>query len=196
MITKKDLFYTFLAALITGFIGQNLIPMLANDIQFTHWDFSCLIANLDIYPLVIVMMICLANNGPKHVFLRIFIYFVGLCIGYYGWTSGLTICEAVKYSESRLLCNLLSDATDAAEYILLGLLAGVWGYFTIKFESKRALFYFFISPFVIADILAFCFNLFIKIDANIIMAAIDFLCIIGICFLVRKRIKSCNTEQL
>lgn len=190
---KKNLFHTFIAAIITGFIGQSLIPLLSANFVFSYWDFSVLISNIDIYPLVITLMICLPNKGPKHVLFRIFIYFIGLCIGYYGWTSGLDIYHCIVQSEIRYLYNILSDLQDSAVWITLGLLAGIWGYFTIKFESKRTLFYVLMAPFGIVEILSIYDNL-TCMTANIIMSIVDVLCLIGIFIVIRQRTKIYNTN--
>ncbi len=194
MTTKKDLMITFFSALITGFVGQTLIPMLSKGLKFSYWDFSIFVSDLDIYPLVIVLMICLANNGPKHVLLRILTYFVGLCVGYYGWECGLMIYGAVMHHDEHLLGSLLLCAGETAAYIIFGFLASIWGYFTSKFERKRVVFCLLISPFVIVELMMACFNL-MKVDVNILMTAVDLLCMIGIFYVARKRIKNTISSE-
>lgn len=188
-IIKRDLFYTFLISLITGFVGQTLIPLLASSFCFTHWDFSGLISNIDIYPLAIVIMICMSNQGSKHVLFRIVTYFVGLCLGYYGWTSGLDIYHSIVQNNSSYLYNILSDILDTVMWIIIALLAGVWGYFTIKFESNKVLFYILITPFAIVELLS-AYNNLTTVYVNIIMAIIDLFCLIGIILVVRIRTKN------
>lgn len=186
-ILKNELLVIFIISILTGLLGQTLIPTLSSYVSYKSLKFDCLISNIDIYTFVIVFLICYKNPEPKQCFKRIVIYFVGLCLGYYGFTSGIAIYDCFVSNRIEYLINILADIQDSVVYIVISIFAGSWGYIMTKYQNKKKLFYIMTLPFILVSMYYFYENIFECIQMHIVMGIVDVICIIGIIICVCKK---------
>ncbi len=169
----------FIISALMGILGQTIIPWLSAKLNLPHFEFRFLISNIDIYPFVIVLLISLKNPEPKKVFWRILIYFIGLCLGYYGYTSVIAIYNALASGNINYLTNILSDLNDSLGYLIIAVLAGIWGFVMIKYKNKKNLYCFMLLPFILVSIYTIYSNV-VRSPYNIFMIAVDVLSLAGI----------------
>ena len=161
-----------------GVLGQTIIPWLSIKLNLSWFDFRFLISNIDIYPFIVILLITYKNKNPKKAFIRIFIYFLGLCLGYYGYTSTIHIYNAIAQSNVAYLSNILSDLNDVLGYLIIGSLAGIWGYLMLKYTDKKHIYYLMSLPFILLAIYALYSNV-VHNPSNIFMIIVDILSLTG-----------------
>lgn len=180
----------FFIGAIMGLIGQTLVPMLFKPMEDTYWDMSVLISNMDIYPFLIVFMIYKGDKSPKIVFKRIFLYFLGLCVGYYMWTTILGLQNAVESGHSdAFYYTFISDLADGLVYSVVGFFAALWGCVMARLKGKgrMAAYYVMTVPFIIVEVLCADFSLACE-PPRVMMALVDVICLAGIMvFMVKVR---------
>lgn len=177
--SQNEYLLVFFIAFITGILGQTIIPWLSMKLNLYWFDFRFLISNIDIYPLIVVLLIGFNNTIPKRAFWRIFIYFLGLCLGYYGYTSSIHIYNAIEYKNINYLSNVLSDINDVTGYLIIGTLAGVWCYIMLKYKVKKHLYFLLFLPFILLSAYILYSNL-IHNPSNVFMIVVDISTLIGI----------------
>ena len=176
---KNEYFLIFIISTVTGVLGQTIVPWLSNELNLYYFKFEFLISNIDIYPFIVVLLISLKNTDPKKAFGRILIYFTGLCLGYYGYTSVIDGYNAFISGNANYLLNILFDLKDSLEYLFIAALAGVWGFIMVKYKSKKYLYDVMILPFILINIYVIYSN-FICNPPQILMIIVDILGLAGI----------------
>ena len=176
---KNDYFLIFIISTVMGILGQTIIPWLSTKLNLYYFEFRFLISNIDIYPFIIVLLISLKNTDPKKAFGRILIYFTGLCLGYYGYTSVVAVYNAFTSGNANYLLNILFDLKDSLAYIFIGVLAGIWGFIMLKYKSKKYLYDLMMLPFILINIYIIYSN-FICNPPQILMIIVDILGLVGI----------------
>lgn len=188
--TKIKRSLPFIIGAVMGLLGQTLIPTAFRATEDTIWYMRGLVSDMDIYPLVIVFMICHKAESPRAIFTRIFLFFVGLCVGYYLWTTFLGLCSAIEtgYKEN-FFSVFYADLLDGAVYSVLGFFAALWGYAMgkLKCKGRMAAYYVMTVPFIIVEVIWVVFSMSCVVP-QVMMALIDLLCLAGIIvFMVRER---------
>lgn len=194
-MNKIKKFYPFGIGFLMGLIGQTIIPAIFKPVKFTAWDLTGLISNGDIYPLVIVFMICRKNQKPKTVFTTIFTYFIGLCVGYYLWTTSLSLYQAIKTNHKDMFfSNFLADFSDGFGYSVLGFFAALWGAFMIRLKncSKKLPYYLMFVPFMLFEIYMMAFHQFFFS----LYTLVDFICLIMVIFYMHKTGKEFSSQKI
>ena len=183
----KEYLIIFIVAIGMGVIGQTIIPELSTKLNLYYFDFRFLISNIDIYPFIIVFLISFKKPEPKKAFWRIFIYFIGLCIRYYGYTSIINFYNAFAYKNVNYISNIILNLKDLFEYLFIGLFASIWGYIMLKYKNKKYLYYLMLLPFVLISIYIIYSN-FTCNPPNLFMIIVDIFSLIGIiiCSLNKK----------
>ena len=184
---KNEYWLLLIIAIMMGGLGQTLIPWIATQLNLYYFNFRFLISNLDIYPFIVVFLISFKNPEPKKVFWRIFIYFIGLCLGYYGYTSIISFYQAFAYKDLIYLSNIILDLADLLGYSFIGVLAGIWGYVMVKHKDKQYLYHVMLLPIILISI----YDLYSNFTCNppqLFMMIVDILGLIGIiiCSLNKK----------
>ena len=156
-----------------------MIPWLSCKLNLYYFEFRFLISNIDIYPFIVVLLIHLKNTNPKKAFFRIWIYFTGLCLGYYGYTSVVSVYNAFTSGNVNYLLNILFDLKDSLEYIVIGILAGIWGFIMLKYRSKKYVYSFMMLPFILVNVCVI-YSDFTCNPPQIFMIIVDILCLVGI----------------
>ena len=177
-VVKKEYWLIFLIAFLMGILGQTIIPWLSLKLNISWFNFRFLISNIDIYPFIVMLLITYKNTNQKKVFIRIFIYFLGLCLGYYGYTSATHVYHAIEQSNTAYLLNILSDLNDIFGYLVIGNLAGIWGYLMLKYKNKKYIYYLMPLPFVLLAMYVVYSNV-VHNPTNIFMIIVDVLGLIG-----------------
>ncbi len=184
---KNEYLLIFIVAAVMGVVGQTVLPWLSSQLNPYYFEFRFLISNVDIYPFIIVLLIGFKNTEPKRAFRRVCIYFVGLCLGYYGCTSSMAVYNAVVSGNANYLFNVVSDLKDAFGYIFIGVLAGIWGYSMLKFKSKKYVYELMLLPFIGLSA-CIAYSNFACEPPQIFMIIVDVLCLTGIiAFSLRKK---------
>lgn len=173
---KNEYFLIFIISTVMGILGQTLIPYLSTQLNL---GLRFLVSNIDIYPFIIVLLISFKSPKPKKAFWRILIYFVGLCLGYYGYTSVVAVYNAFVSGNVNYLSNILFDLKDSLEYIFIALLASTWGFIMLKYKARRCLYNLMMLPFILINIYIFYTNLVCN-PPQVSMIIVDILCLIGI----------------
>lgn len=194
-LIKKEILSIFVIAFIIGILGQTLIPLLSSKITIEYLKFDVLISNIDIYSFIIVFFICYKNPQPKQCFYRIFVFFVGLCLGYYGYTSCVDMYKAITV-RPEYLTNILSDFVDSLEYIIISIFAGVWGYIMIKYQSNKTVFFGMALPFIIVNIISFYENIFVCNPMKLFMGITDILLIIAILICLYRKYQNYKLQLI
>lgn len=184
---KNEYLLILIIATMMGVLGQTLIPWIATQLNLYYFNFRFLISNIDIYPFIVVFLISSKNPEPKKVFWRILIYFIGLCLGYYGYTSIISFYQAFAYKDLIYLSNIILDLADLLEYSFIGVLAGIWGYIMVKHKDKQYLYHLMLLPFILISIYDLYSN-FICNPPQLFMIIVDILGLIEIviCSLNKK----------
>ena len=176
---KNEYLRILIIAIMMGVLGQTLIPWISTQLNLYYFNFRFLISNIDIYPFIVVLLIRFKNPEPKKVFWRILIYFIGLCLGYYGYTSMISFYQAFAYKNLVYLSNILLDLVDLLEYSFIGMLAGIWGYIIVKQKDNSYLYHLMLLPFILISIYDLYSNL-ICTPPQLFMIIVDILGLIGI----------------
>lgn len=176
---KNEYFLIFVISTVMGVLGQTMIPWLSAKLNLYYFEFRFLISNIDIYPFIVVLLISFKNSEPKKAFWRILIYFIGLCVGYYGYISAVSVYNAFTSGNANYLLNILSALKDSVEYILIAVLAGLWGFIMLKYKSKKYLYGFMLLPFILISVYIAYTNFVCK-PPQIFMIIVDILGLVGI----------------
>lgn len=177
-VDKKEYRLIFSIAFLMGILGQTIIPWLSIKLNLSWFNFRFLISNIDIYPFIVVLLITYKNTNPKKAFMRTIIYFLGLCLGYYGYTSTTHVYHAIEQSNTTYLSNILFDLNDVFGYLVIGSLAGIWGYLILKYKNKKYIYYLMPLPFVLLAMYVVYSNV-VHNPTNIFMIIVDVLGLIG-----------------
>ena len=162
-----------------GLLGQTVVPWLSDQLNSPHLGFRFLVSDIDIYPFVVVALITFGNTEPKRAFWRVLVFFSGLCLGYYGYTASLAAYSALESGSAGYLANVLSSAKDALEYMAVALCAGAWGFVMQKNARRRLLYAAMLVPFIVITMACTYSNLVTE-PPQLLMAAVDILCLAGI----------------
>ena len=176
---KNEYLAIFIISIVMGVLGQTIIPWLSTKLNLYYFEFRFLISNIDIYPFIIVLLISFKNNEPKKAFWRILIYFTGLCLGYYGYTSVIAIYNAFTSRNINYLLNILFDLNDLLGYLIIAVFVGIWGFIMLKYKNKKYLYNLMLLPFILISIYTIYSN-FTCSPLKIFMIIIDILCLVGI----------------
>ena len=168
-----------LFAALTGLLGQTLIPWLSGQLNSRYLEFRFVVSNIDAYPFAVVALITFKNAEPKKALFRILAFFSGLCPGYYGYTAALAACSALGSGNAGYLANVLSDAQDAFEYMVIALCVGAWGFAMQKVARRRFMYRAMLAPFILITAWSIYSNLACN-PPQILMFALDVLCMAGI----------------
>ena len=169
----------FVFAALVGLLGQTVVPWLSDQLNSPHLGFRFLVSDIDIYPSVVVALITFGNTEPKRAFWRVLVFFSGLCLGYYGYTAALAAYSALESGSAGYLANVLSSAKDALEYMAVALCAGAWGFAMQRSARRRLLYAAMLVPFIVITMACTYSNLVAE-PPQILMAAVDILCLAGI----------------
>lgn len=180
----------FFIGALTGLVGQTLIPMASEPLDDTPWAFGGLVSDIGIYPFLIVFMIYRRDKSPQIVFKRIFLFFVGLCVGYYLWTTFLGLRHAIESGHKEAFGSVfLSDLFDGAVYGTIGFFAALWGAAMVRLKGNKrmAAYYVMTVPFIIVEVFYLCFSLMCVVP-QIMMALVELLCLAAIIvFMVKAK---------
>lgn len=179
LIIKNEYFQIFIISTVMGIVGQTILPWLSIKLNLYYFNFRFFISNIDIYPFIVILLINFKNTKHKKAFWRILIYFTGLCLGYYGYTSAIAVYNAFSSRNANYLLNILFDLKDSLEYIFVGVLAGLWGFFMLKYKYRKRLYGLLVLPFILINIYILYAN-FTCNPPQIFMIIVDILCLVGI----------------
>ncbi|MBR6994427.1 MAG: hypothetical protein IKH96_00260 [Ruminococcus sp.] len=114
---------------------------------------SNLISDMTIWPLVILLIIH-RDVDAKTMLRDVFLTFLGLDIGYYGYAAVKHTIEYAKFGGS-LSSAMFSDVPDLIAYTALGTAAAAWGWLMVKLlRKKKALLYnIMVLPFIAVQLL-------------------------------------------
>lgn len=114
---------------------------------------SNLISDMTIWPLVILLIIH-RDVDAKTMLRDVFLTFLGLDIGYYGYAAVKHTIEYARFGGS-LSSAMFSDAGDLIAYTALGTAAAAWGWLMVKLlRKKKALLYnIMVLPFIAVQLL-------------------------------------------
>lgn len=133
-----------------------------------------------------MFLICNKKPTPFQCAKRIVVFFAGLCIGYYGYTSAIDIYHTIVQNKSAYAFNVFYDLKDLLVWVIVSIFAGVWGFIMIKKQDKKSLFCIMVVPFIMVNLYCIYFNLTCE-PMNIFMSIVDVLAIIGIVLCVTKK---------
>lgn len=188
----------FIIGFLMGLIGQTLVPLIFKSTESTIWDMTGLISNIDIYPFIIVFMIYHKNKSPKLIFKTILLYFVGLCVGYYLWTTFLGLYNTIESNHAdAFYYALFEDFFDGLLYCVIGFFAALWGLAMGKLRQKNRLvpYYIMTVPLILVE-LGMIASCMVCVVPQIMAAFVDLLCLTGIImFMVKAKKDFQNTDS-
>ena len=97
----------------------------------------------------------------------------------HGYTAALAAYSALESGSAGYLANVLSSAKDALEYMAVALCAGAWGFAMQRSARRRLLYAAMLVPFIVITMACTYSNLVAE-PPQILMAAVDILCLAGI----------------
>lgn len=114
---------------------------------------SNLISDMTIWPLVILLIIH-REVDAKTMLRDIFLAFLGLDVGYYGYVAVKHTIQYAKFGGS-LSAALFSDVPDLMVYTALGTAAAAWGWLMVKLlhKNKAVLYNIMVLPFIAVQLL-------------------------------------------
>ncbi len=114
---------------------------------------SNLISDMTIWPLVILLIIH-RDVDAKTMLRDIFLTFLGLDVGYYGYVAVKHTIQYAKFGGS-LSAALFSDVPDLMVYTALGTAAAAWGWLMVKLlrKNKAVLYNIMVLPFIAVQLL-------------------------------------------
>ena len=114
---------------------------------------SNLISDMTIWPLVILLIIH-RDVDAKTMLRDIFLAFLGLDVGYYGYVAVKHTIQYAKFGGS-LSAALFSDVPDLMVYTALGTAAAAWGWLMVKLldRNKAVLYNIMVLPFIAVQLL-------------------------------------------
>lgn len=114
---------------------------------------SDLISDMTIWPLVILLIIH-RDVDAKTMLRDLFLTFLGLDVGYYGYAAVKHTIEYAKFGGS-LSSAMFSDVPDLIAYTALGTAAAVWGWLMVKLlrKNKAVLYNIMVLPFIAVQLL-------------------------------------------
>ncbi|MGN0594478.1 MAG: hypothetical protein ACI4I6_04920 [Hominimerdicola sp.] len=186
---------------IGAFLGitAQLLGKLNGTVLGDKWGLSGLLSNLDIWPLIILLVLYRAKPTPKQMFRDLLFLFIGLDVAYYAYTS---IQSSIQFYEAGHLeylgVNLFEDFVDCLIYTIIGFAAGIWGYFMTKFRNagRKLKYYAMVCPFFIVQIYLLISNLvYIKLLLGTFI--LDMLCLMVISYLyiIKSPLKNKTNAQ-
>lgn len=114
---------------------------------------SNLISDMTIWPLVILLIIH-RDVDAKTMLRDLFLTFLGLDIGYYGYVAVKDTIEYAKFGGS-LSSALFSDVPDLIVYTVLGTAAAAWGWLMVELlrKDRKLLYNAMVLPFIAVQML-------------------------------------------
>ena len=189
-------FRYFLIGIAVGIAAQLLGVLTTTPLGRGMCDLSCLGSNLDIYPLIIVLLL-LRKAEPKAIAAGVFLFFAGLCLGYYGYTTALSAVAAVRVNHPEMLAtNALSDLADGLAYTGVGALAALWCYVAKQFRDsgKKLLYGCMLAPFFAVTVWMVIENAQCVVP-NVAMMVVDVLCLAAMAVTVFRSERTKPTEE-
>ncbi len=190
-------FRFFLIGIAVGVAAQLLGGLTATPLGRGMYDLSCLGSNLDIYPLIIVLLLLRKTNEPKAIGGGVFLFFAGLCLGYYGYTTALSAVAAVRtHHPDMFATNALSDLADGFAYTCVGALAAVWCYFAkrLRNRGKKLWYGLMLAPFFAVTVVMTVENALCVVP-NVAMMIVDGICLAAMAAAVWRSEKPKPTEE-
>lgn len=148
MKTMKNTAYLLIGAAM-GIAGQ-LLGELSGSVPLCV---SNLISDMTIWPLVILLIIH-RDVDAKTMLRDIFLTFLGLDVGYYGYVAVKDLAGYMRFGGS-LSSALFSDVPDLIVYTVLGTAAAAWGWLMVKLldRNKAVLYNIMVLPFIAVQLL-------------------------------------------
>lgn len=110
--------------------------------------FSNLLADMTIYPILLLLMIH-RDVTAKKMFRDIFLFFLGLDFTYYGYVIVMHMISYLRFG-GQLSSVFLADMPDFIEYTVLGTAAAAWGQCMVKLleKGRKHLYNLIVVPFI------------------------------------------------
>lgn len=197
--------YLFIGMLLG--IAAQLIGLLSHTpLGMNPWGFNALLGDMDVWPLIILLVLHRAKDTPKDMFRDLLLMFIGLNITYYGYTSIIHIANYFEgIYEGFPIEGIIADIIDGASYSFIGLAAAVWGFFMTKLRDKgKKLGYIIMTiPFFIVVIWMLSINIF-AIQSFLGMFIVDLICLAIMTYLYvfksplknKKNTKETNSQDI
>ncbi|MBQ3889613.1 MAG: hypothetical protein II738_07705 [Clostridia bacterium] len=169
----------FLIGVAFGVAAQLLGELTATPLGRGMCNLSVLGGNLDVYPLIIVLLLLRKTAEPKAIAGGVLLFFAGLCLGYYGYTTAFSAVAAVRMHDPEMFAtNALSDLVDGLAYTALGAMAALWCYVAkrLRNRGKRLLYGCMLAPFFAVTVMMVVENARCVVP-NVAMMVVDVLCL-------------------